>query len=334
MVAPLQVSFVGAAGMPTRHVSVDGMTASGPNLSHWPGNRTPPRYKADLTTGICLRFARAPADERAAFLGGAEAVVNDHYDTDGFLSILALARPQVALARASVCLEAAATGDYQAYQSERGFAIDRTVLNLLTATESPLREELAGRDYPEQALRCYRWLVAHAEAVLDEPIAWAPLWQAEHAVVRAQIDAAANGAIERRRIDAAALTVLSSKGPVHRMVLNTLAEDHYRVLHIQARSDGPQVRYHDRTESWFEVQTFTPPPRPDLRPLAAQLQRLEGPPRGPVQWCADPPNQPVPELYHGIPAPQEYGQVTRTLAPSRLATEAIETECAAYLATG
>ena len=28
------------------HLSVDGMSPQGPNLSHWPGNRTPAEFKA------------------------------------------------------------------------------------------------------------------------------------------------------------------------------------------------------------------------------------------------------------------------------------------------
>ena len=63
--------------------------------------------------------------------------------------------------------------------------------------------------------------------------------------------------------------------------------------------------YHDRTESWFEVVSFTPLPRVDLRPLAARLQALEGAvDRDDARWCADPPNLPVPELWFGRDEPQ------------------------------
>src|SRR5690606_31771538 len=140
----LEIGFAGADGFDPgqRYLSVDGMTPCGPNLSHWPGNRTPRRYKADLSTGICLSFARADAAEQRAFLAGVSAVVNDHYDTDGFLSLLAVTRPELALAHEETCLSAAATGDYGAYQSQRGFAIDRVVTRL-AAAESPLAGEFA-----------------------------------------------------------------------------------------------------------------------------------------------------------------------------------------------
>src|SRR5262245_51148787 len=109
---PLRLGFAGLPDTPDLHLSVDGMTSCGPNLSHWPGNRTPPCWKDDLSTGICLRFARAQPAEQRDFLAGAEVVLNDHYDTDGFGSLLAILRPPVAFAREELVLAAAATGDF------------------------------------------------------------------------------------------------------------------------------------------------------------------------------------------------------------------------------
>jgi hypothetical protein len=300
------------------------MTPEGPNLSHWPGNRTPPWLEADLSTGICLAFARAPEAARRDFLGESRAVVNDHYDTDGFCSMLALARPEVALAREEICLAAAATGDYQAFQTRRAFAVDRIVLGLPHSPASPLAAELAaeGLEGPARSQRCYRWLIEHAEEVLDRPETYAELWRDELAEVEAQLLAARRGGLARSYRTSASLAVLRSAGPVHRMVLNTCAGA-FRVLHLQDAADGLRVRYHDRTESWFEVVTFTPPPRRDLRILRDRLG--EG-------WCADPPTDPVPELYHGPPAEQAYGEITRTLTPVEQPAEEIERAFARFLA--
>ena len=43
------------------------------------------------------------------------------------------------------------------------------------------------------------------------------------------------------------------------------------------------------------------------------------------QWCLDPPDEPVPELYHGIPSQQAYGQISRALTPSGLTPDSVET---------
>jgi hypothetical protein len=317
----LQLGFAGANGCATPHLSVDGMTPAGPNLSHWPGNRTPGKWKADLSTGITLRFARAEAAEQDEFLGGVELVLNDHYDTDGFGSLLAILRPEIAFAREELLLAAAATGDFGRWHTWRGFAIDRIVTRLADA-DSPVAGAFRGIDDPDElSLRRYEWLLEHAVALLDGPGAFAPLYQAELATVQDEIDRGLRGALDRRswrHLDFAAVT---SQGPCHRMTLNTLAGAH-RVLHVAQGSDGPRYRYHDRTESWFELVSFQPLPRLDLRPLAAHLAELE-PAHDGASWNADAPDEPVPELYFGVPSVQGYGRITRDLRPSRLPPERV-----------
>lgn len=330
----LTPAFVGAPGFDLErpHLSVDGMTAEGPNLSHWPGNRTPRRYKADLSTGICLLFARASESEQTAFLGDAEFVVNDHYDTDGFLSMLAVTRPDVALQHEELCLAAAATGDFQACGTQRGFAVDRIVVHLARA-DSPVADAFAGLSGPEKSAARYAWLIEHADRVLGDPWSLSPLWIDEWARISDELSRCRAGALERSVDDALGFSVVRTKAPVSRMALNTLAGA-YRVLHVELGPGGTRYRYHDRTETWFEVATFTPPARIDLRPVAQKLQELEGSPSGPVRWCADPPTEPVPELWFGHDEPQAYGQVTRTLGESRLDADTVAAALAAAFDAG
>lgn len=322
-VSRLQLGFAGPSGCSAPHLSVDGMTPNGPNLSHWPGNRTPGKWKADLSTGIALRFARAPAAEQESFLGDAAIVLNDHYDTDGFGSLLAILRPEVAFAREELLLAAAATGDFGCWRTWRAFAIDRIVVRL-AAPESPAAIAFRGiDDADELSLRRYEWLLEHAAAVLDEPAAFAPLYEAEMAAVQQQIDRGLRGELDRRQWRDIDFAVVTSPGPCHRMTLNTLAGAH-RVLHLEHTGDEHRYRYHDRTESWFDLVTFQPPPRLDLRPLAAHLAELE-PAHDGASWNADPPTEPIPELYFGVPSVQEYGSITRELRPSRLPVERVTT---------
>jgi len=324
----LRLGFAGPDGLSTPHLSVDGMTPIGPNLSHWPGNRTPPQWKADLSTAIALRFVRAPAAEQATFLGDAEFVVNDHYDTDGFGSILAILRPDIATQREELLLAAAATGDFGTFHTKRAFAIDRIVARL-AKPESPVHAAFATiTDESERSLARYQWLIEHATAVLDHPGGFAPLYTDELAQVQHELDAGLRGALERRRFADLDFAIATSQGPQHRMTLNTLAGA-YRVLHVQNDRDGARFRYHDRTESWFELVTFHPLPRRDLRPLAARLEALK-PEHDGARWCADAPTEPIPELYFGVPKAQSYGQITRELRPSRLRQEQVAAEFVAF----
>ena len=224
------------------------MTPAGPNLSHWPGNRTPRAWKADLSTGIALKFARASAAEQQAFLGDAELVLNDHYDTDGFGSLLAVLRPHVALVREELLLSAAATGDFGVFTTWRGFAVDRIIAGL-ARPDSPVRGAFQGIDEPAaKSLARYRWLIDHAESVLDHVGGYKALYEAELALVQEQLARGLAGDLQREAFAELGFAVLRGDGARHRMTLNTLAAA-YRVLHVQRDPDGTRYRYHDRTET-------------------------------------------------------------------------------------
>ncbi|MFN3242611.1 MAG: DUF6687 family protein [Planctomycetota bacterium] len=319
--ARLELGYAGGAGVPDPHLSVDGMTPAGPNLSHWPGNRTPPQWKADLSTGIALRFARAPAAEQQAFLGDALHVVNDHYDTDGFGSLLAVLRPDLAFRCEDRLISAATVGDFGLWHTWRGFAIDRIVKNLMRS-DSPVRGAFHGVEGDDQlALARYRWLLDNAESVVEHTGGYRVLYEEEMAQVQQEIDRGLRGALDVRLDRERGFSTVTTAGPRHRMTLNTLAGA-WRVLHVIEGDDGPRYRYHDRTESWFELVTFHAPPRRDLRPLCQRLRALE-PERDGASWNADPPDTPIPELYFGVPSAQEYGEITRELRPSRLTPEQV-----------
>tara|TARA_R110002072_G_scaffold67163_3_gene165119 strand:- start:138835 stop:139857 length:1023 start_codon:yes stop_codon:yes gene_type:complete len=317
----LELAYAGRNGAPEPHLSVDGMTPAGPNLSHWPGNRTPPQWRADLSTGIALRFARAPEAEQEAFLGGVRCVVNDHYDTDGFGALLAVLQPDVAFRHEELLLTAAATGDFGCWTTWRGFAIDRIVKHL-GDEHSPVRGAIGRtKDQDELCLRRYQWLMERGESMLAHIASYKSLYEEEMALVQSEIDAAQRGAIELRQHPALGFSSMHSQGPRHRMTLNTLAGA-YRVLHVQQDAGETCYRYHDRTESWFDLVTVQALPRRDLRPLAQKLAALE-PEHDGASWQADPPTTPIPELYFGVPAEQEYGEITRELRPSKLAADQV-----------
>ena len=332
----LPLGFAGDVGGSSNrpHLSVDGMTPAGPNLSHWPGNRTPHQWKADLSTGICMRFMRATPADRASFLADTEVVLNDHYDTDGFCSLLTILKPQAAFEHEETWLAAAACGDFQVFTTPRAFAIDRTILRLSQAA-SPVASEFANLSGPEKSLARYRWLLDNADRLLTN-IEFEPLWRDELDTVLAQLDSGLRGeGIRVQRFRDEGLAVITTDAAMHRMALNTLAGVS-RVLHIQRAEQGQSiVRYHDRTESWFELVSIQPPLRRDLRPLADRLQEQQqrtGSDDTP-RWTADAPTQPIPELYFGIPSEQAYGEVSRELLPTMLPVDSIIDTVRDYLRT-
>src|SRR5262245_36304458 len=82
----------------------------GLHLSHFPGNRTPPELKADLSTEVALRWAAHP--DRIAYAPAADVVTNDHFDCDGLLAAYTVLRPTEALAHRAPLIEAARAGDF------------------------------------------------------------------------------------------------------------------------------------------------------------------------------------------------------------------------------
>ena len=71
------------AGVPK--LSVDGTVDNAIHFSHWKGNQTPVSVKADTSTEIALNLVAAP--NRDELTQGIDLVTNNHFDTDGVLSV-------------------------------------------------------------------------------------------------------------------------------------------------------------------------------------------------------------------------------------------------------
>ena len=107
-------------------ISCDGLVpGSHLDLTHWQGNRTPARYKADTSTEIALNFVVSP-EAREKWANA--VVVNNHFDTDGVLSVWTLLDPEAALARRDVLVAAAEAGDFDEWPAlERGLWLDAAI---------------------------------------------------------------------------------------------------------------------------------------------------------------------------------------------------------------
>jgi hypothetical protein len=107
-------------------ISCDGLVPGAAlDLTHWQGNRTPSRFKADTSTEIALNFvgSREAADQWAEAV-----VVNNHFDTDGLLSIWVLHDPAQATARRDLLVAAAEAGDFDEWPvQDRGLWLDAAI---------------------------------------------------------------------------------------------------------------------------------------------------------------------------------------------------------------
>ena len=69
----------------TPKLSIDGTVGNAVHFSHWKGNETPASVKADTSTEIALKLVAAP--NREELTRGIDLVTNNHFDTDGVLSV-------------------------------------------------------------------------------------------------------------------------------------------------------------------------------------------------------------------------------------------------------
>src|SRR5437870_3113455 len=76
-------------------LSVDGTVDNAIHFSHWHGNQTPESVKADTSTETVLNVIAAP--NRNELTRSIDLVTNNHFDTDGVLSVWAMLTGERAL---------------------------------------------------------------------------------------------------------------------------------------------------------------------------------------------------------------------------------------------
>lgn len=312
-------------------VSVDGICPIGPNFSHWPGNRTPPELKHDLSTGIALNIAeRIERDphERERLFHGIEIVSNNHVDTDGILSAFVFLEPRLALAHRDLLLAAAKTGDFQVFTTRAALAIE------LTLTEVT---EFVGRDLEpfERRQRQYEAALELVPRLLEHPFACLDQVERDFERILADVEAARSPAVTVRHEPALSLAVIEAPRELDRVATNTIAADSVRVLAIVPAGEGNLFRYHDRVESWFELVSREVPKRVRLDTLAARLELLEASETD-AHWQSHAIDEPVPECWFGTTGTgASFGPtVAGALAPSRLKPRVVETAVRQHLEDG
>jgi hypothetical protein len=318
-------------------VSVDGAwNAPGLNLSHWPGNTTPPELKHDLSTGIALAFARLPEGRQAELAAGCVALANNHLDTDGICSLFAVRYPDRALPRAEKLLAAAATGDFFTVPSDEAFVVDAIVKGLRDEQRSPWRERVVGLSADERDEWCTREMVERFASILDGDVdEFRSLWEPDLEALKADVrDLALCSRDELVHLDLAIWTAprdtTSSRAGAQRVFdpgrHALLGDGGDRVLVIGGTQAAATYRFIVGTYSWFDLVTIKALARPDLAALAEELNSLEGTePGDEVAWRYQPITGASPELWFGTSDFETFEEhAAPFLRPSTLAPETVK----------
>ena len=127
-------SFQSEDGRPT--ISCGGRVPGGVSLelTHWNGNEAPDEYYADTSTEMALRL---PDDVLPNAI-----VLNNHFDTDGVLSVFACLQPAVAHAHAKLMKEGVEAGDFGEWSSDEGIKLDATLCAMCGSDEAASYENV------------------------------------------------------------------------------------------------------------------------------------------------------------------------------------------------
>jgi Family of unknown function (DUF6687) len=160
-------------------LSVDGTVSNSIHFSHWQDNETPQELKADTSTEIALNLVTSP--RRNALTKNIDLVTNNHFDTDGMLSVWTVMTGEQAAQYRDVLIAAAEAGDFSEYSSADGVRISLAIQGSDGAIPgddigSPLARFLAGAEVNDDARR-YELIMPEVERLLTNINNYEPLWR-------------------------------------------------------------------------------------------------------------------------------------------------------------
>ena len=176
-------------------LSVDGTVSNSIHFSHWEGNLTPAELKADTSTEIALNLAAAP--NRNELTRGIELVTNNHFDTDGVLSVWTVLNGERALDLRDKLIPAAEAGDFSEFTNEAAVRASIAIQgsdqpNPDDDAGSPLARQLAGAAVEDA--KAYELVLPEVERLLLRTDEYEPLWRDAWEKIAKALDSFESGA--------------------------------------------------------------------------------------------------------------------------------------------
>lgn len=269
-------------------LSVDGTVDNAIHFSHWRGNETPQSVKADTSTEIALNLVAAP--DRDELTRGIDLVTNNHFDTDGVLSVWTVLTGEPALELREQLIAAAEAGDFSELSTQAGVRASIVIQGSESAIDedagSPLARQLAGAPVTDLA-RAYELVLPHVARVLTHTNEYEALWCDPWNRIAAALDSFARG---RSRVDedseakislvTLAPEIFSSSGfkPTRHCAPFTAISHHARgkvFLIATPFGGGWAYRIDYPYYSWAETIVRPTILRPDFTALMTELNEIE-----------------------------------------------------------
>ncbi|MEK6282284.1 MAG: DUF6687 family protein [Acidobacteriota bacterium] len=160
-------------------LSVDGTVANSIHFSHWEGNETPAELKADTSTEIALNLVSS--FNRSELTRGIELVTNNHFDTDGVLSVWTVLTGERALELRELLVPAAEAGDFCEFKSEAAVRASIVIQGSDQPapgeeTGSPIASYLA-RERVDDDAQAYNLVLPEVQRILTKTYDYEHLWR-------------------------------------------------------------------------------------------------------------------------------------------------------------
>jgi hypothetical protein len=192
-------------------LSVDGTVSNSVHFSHWEGNKTPAQLKADTSTEIALNLVAAP--NMKELTRGIELVTNNHFDTDGVLSVWTVLTGPRALELREKLIPAAEAGDFSEFTNENSVRASIAIQGSDQPTPgdesgSPLASQLAGENVEDDA-RAYDLVLPEVERLLTKTDEYEPLWRGAWEKISTAIESFERGGSRVVEFDEAGISLVT-----------------------------------------------------------------------------------------------------------------------------
>ena len=269
-------------------LSVDGTVPNSIHFSHWEGNTTPAEVKADTSTEIALNLVAS--DNYAALTQNIELVTNNHFDTDGVLSVWTVLNGERALEYRDLLVSAAEAGDFSEHSSDDGMKVSIAIQGSDQASPnnipgSPLAGMIAGQQFDDDE-RAYALVLPEVEKLLSNVDAYEPLWREGWRAVVEALDSFARGDSRVVENEASRISLIKLEPGLSSPFAAMSKHAHGEMFLIATPASGGWFYRLDYPYySWAETVVRPHIARRDLTHALATLNEKEGNPNG--QWQID-----------------------------------------------
>ena len=279
-------------------LSVDGTVSNAVHFSHWVGNKTPAEVKADTSTEIALNLVASP--RREEMTQGIELVTNNHFDTDGVLSVWTVLKGAGALGLRDKLVSAAEAGDFSEFTNEEAVRASIVIQGSDQPSPndeggSPLARQLAGEQVDDA--RAYELVLPEVERVLTRTNDYESIWRESWDKIATAMESFERGTSTVAELADAKLSlitlapeVFSSSGfnPTrHAAPYTAISRYAHGQIYLITTPVGRGWTYRIDYPYYSWAETFVRPRiiRRDLTALLRQLNEIEGNTGG--QWKSD-----------------------------------------------